>query len=420
MANGFSKEEVVNFDAMLEGFEDSLTISTQVGLYETNGVSMERANDTMWRPTPYIMSSKDRIIGTSVGTEDVKQLSVPSTLSFKKNSSWKLSATEMRDPLQQSRLYDAAKQKLASDINSAVRDNVSIQGSLCVSVSGAAGTYDNVASCESLMDESGIFPDNRKIAFTTRDYNGMAGNLANRATMTGKPTTAYERSWIGNVANFDAFKMDTGYNLAAITATPTINTTGNQVRYVPLAAESTTSGEVNVDNRYQQVVISDTTGIVQGGKFTIAGVGNVHMIEKGGTGQLKTFTVISVDSGTEMTISPPIIGANSSPTNPELMYQNAEIESTSATAAITFLNDTATRVNPFWYKDSIELLPGRYSVPEDEGVAVMRAVTKQGIEVVMTKKFDPDTFESSNYVDTFFGVVNTAPDMNGVLLFNQS
>ena len=93
--------------------------------------------------------------------------------------------------------------------------------------------------------------------------------------------------------------------------------------------------------------------------------------------------------------------------------------STSATAAITPLNGVATGANPFWHKDSIELLPGRYAVPMDQGVDVLRGTTDQGLEVVMAKKFDNSTFKSLYTLDLLFGVVNTNPEMNGIILFNQ-
>lgn len=418
--NLFSKEERVAFEDILEGFEDAMTISKNVSIFGTDGVSMERSNDTIWRPVPYILNSEDRTIGSAVSGQDVKQLSVPSTLSFKKVVPWTLTALELRDMLQEGRLGQAAKQRLASDINTAVRDNVSLQGTIVSAISGAPGDYDDIATCESLMDEMGVQGDPRFMALTTRDYNGVSGNLASRQTINAKPTNALEKSFIGEFANFETFKLDAGLRLTAQTATPTIDTTGAQVRYVPLSSESTTAGEINVDNRYQVITISSTTGLAAGDCYTVAGIEAVHMIHKESTGQLKTFRIISVDTGTTMTVSPPMIGANSTPTAPETAYKNVEVVSTSATAAIVFLNDTATGANPFWFKDSIELMPGRYAVPEDEGVAVMRSTTSQGVEVVMSKKFDPSTFVSSIFLDTFFGVVNTNPEMNGILIWNQA
>ena len=420
MANEFSKEERVAFEDILEGFNDALVISRNVSRYGTEGQMMERARDTIWRPMPYILSSQDRTVGSAITPQDVKQLSVPSTLGFKKSVPWNMDALELRDALQEGRLGQAAYQRLASDVNTAVRDVASLQGTITVAITGAAGDYSDIAQAESAMNELGIPEMDRYLALTTRDYNGLAGNLAERQTMTGKPTSAYERSLVGMVAGFETYKMDAGRRIAATTATVTIATNGAQVRYVPLAAQSTTAGEVNVDNRYQTVTVSTTTGVTAGAAFTIAGINSVHHITKEDTGQPKTFRVISVDSGTTMTISPPIIGANSSPTDAELAYKNVEVNSTSGTASITWLNGAATAANPFWHKDSIEILPGRYAVPANEGVNVMRGSTDQGLEVVMTKKFDNSTFTSLYTLDILFGVVNTNPEMNGVILFNQS
>jgi len=424
MANSFSKEEIVAFEDILEGFNDALVLSKNVTIYNTNGVTMERARDTIWRPQPYIAQSFDRTVGTSIASDvsNMTQLSVPSTLGFNKCSAWQMNALELRDALQEGRLGDAAKQKLASDINLSVMDLAAAQGTLVVPIATAAGTYDDVALCDSIMNEQGVMAGDRYLALSSRDYNGMAGNLAvaTRSFTGNKSANAYERSYVGEVASFSTYKLDYANRCAANSASRTIATNGAQVRYVPQATTSSTGGVLNVDNRYQTVTVSSTTGITAGDSFTIDGIEAVHHITKRSTGELKTFRVISVDSGTTMTISPPIIGANSSPTDAELQYKNVEVVSTSATAPINFLNTTASNINPFWRKDSIELLPGRYAVPDGAGVDVLRASTDQGIELVMTKKFDPLTFQTLYTLDTLYGVVMTNPEMAGILLFNQA
>lgn len=415
MANNFSKEERVAFEDILAGFNDAMVISRNVAKYGTNGELMERANDTIWRPMPYILNSQTRTVGSAVTAQTATQLSVPSRLTEKKNVSWNMNALELRDALQEGRLGKAAYQRLASDINTKVRDVASLQGTLVVDISTAAGDYDDIALAESIMNEQGVPEGDRYLALTTRDYNGLAGNLAGRQTMTGKPTNAYERSYVGLVAGFETYKIDAGKRLAANSATITIATNGAQVRYVP---DNVDANGNNVDNRYQTVTVSSTTGVTAGDCYTVAGIYAVHQITKESTGQLKTFRVISIDSGTTMTVSPPMIGANSSPTDAELAYKNVEVASTSGTAAITFLNTSATACNPFWHKDSIELLPGRYAVPSGQGVDIMRGTTDQGLEVVMSKKFDNSTFTSLYTLDVLYGVVNTNPEMNGVILFN--
>ena len=424
MANAFSKEERVAFEDILEGFQDALVLSRNVSVYNTDSEMMERANDTIWRPQPYIAQSFDRTVGTSIAGDvsNMTQLSVPSTLGFNKCSAWQMNALELRDALQEGRLGDSAKQKLASDINLSVMDLAAAQGTLVVPIATAAGTYDDVALCDSIMNEQGVMAGDRYLALSSRDYNGMAGNLAvaTRSFTGNKSANAYERSYVGEVASFSTYKLDYANRCAANSASRTIATNGAQVRYVPQATTTSTGGVLNVDNRYQTVTVSSTTGITAGDSFTIDGIEAVHHITKRSTGELKTFRVISVDSGTTMTISPPIIGANSSPTDAELQYKNVEVVSTSATAPINFLNIAASNINPFWRKDSIELLPGRYAVPDGAGVDVLRASTDQGIELVMTKRFDPLTFQTLYTLDTLYGVVMTNPEMAGVLLFNQS
>lgn len=424
MANAFSKEEIVAFENILEGFNDALILSKNINVYNTNGVTMERARDTIWRPQPYIAQSFTRTVGTTIASNvsTMTQLSVPSTLGFSQCSAWQMDALELRDALQEGRLGDSAKQKLASDINLSVMDLAAAQGTLVVDVATAAGDYDDIALCDSIMNEQGVMAEDRYLALSSRDYNGMAGNLAvaTRSFTGNKSANAYERSYVGPVAGFETYKLDYANRCAANAATVTIATNGAQVRYVPQATTTSTGGVLNVDNRYQTVTVSSTTGVVAGDAFTIDGIEAVHHITKRSTGELKTFRVISVVNGTSMVISPPIIGANSSPTDAELQYQNVDVAATSATASINFLNVAASNINPFWRKDSIELLPGRYAVPDGAGVDVMRASTDQGIELVMTKKFDPLTFQTLYTLDTLYGVVMTNPEMAGVLLFNQS
>ena len=423
MANAFSKEEIVAFENILEGFQDALVLSRAVNVYNTDATTMERARDTIWRPMPYIAQSFNSTPGTSISSnyDDMTQLSVPSTLGFSKTSAWKLNSKELRDQLQEGRLGDAARQKLASDINVAVNNVAALQGTLVVPVAGAAGDYDDVALCDAIMNEQGVPNYDRYLALSTRDYNGLAGNLAaaTRSFGNAKSDRAYERSYVGMVAGFDTYKLDYAARLTAQATAVTIATNGAQVRFVPRATTSATAGILNVDNRYQQVTVSTTVGVNAGDAFQITGIEAVHHITKASTGQLKTFRVISVDSGTTMTISPPMIGANSSPTDAELQYQNIYVASTSATASINWLNDNACNVNPFWQKNSIELLPGRYSVPNDAGAAIMRASTDQGVELVMQKFYDIDTMTTKYRLDTLFGVVMTNPEMAGILIFGQ-
>jgi hypothetical protein len=422
MANEFSKEERVAFEDILEGFQDALVMSKNVSVFNSDQALMERTGNVIWRPQPYIAQSFDGADQTA-NFGDQTQLSVPATIGFSKSVPWIMTASELRDALQDKRLGDAARQKLASDINVAVLLYASITGSLVVKRLVAATGFDDVALCEAIMNEQGVPAYDRFLALSTRDYNGMAGNLASRALDSTKPVTAYERAFVGRVASFDTFKLDYAHRLAAAAGgaglTITTLAAGANV-YVPVATSVATTGErANVDNRFQQVVVSSTVNVVQGDCFTIATVTAVHHITKQSTGQLKTFRVVSVDDATHMTITPPMITGQGG-TDAELQYQNCDVGTAAANSAIVFLNTVAAAANPFWQKDSMELLPGRYAVPTDAGAAVMRATTDQGVELVMQKQYDINTMKTKYRLDTLFGVVNKQPEMSGIILFSQT
>lgn len=422
MANSFSKEERVAFENILEGFQDALVLSRNVSIYNTDQTMMERTNNIIWRPQPYISVS---YAGTDMSGnfDDYTQLSVPATIGFSRSVPWVLNATELRDAMQEGRLGDSAKQKLASDINVAIMNVAALQGSLFVKRAAAASGFDDVAACEAIMNEQGVQFEDRYLALSTRDYNGMASNLAVSTRSFGNDISdsALRRAFVGRVASFDTYKLDyANRKAAALGAAITINTTvaGAQF-YTPRATSVAATGETaNVDNRFQTVTVNSTTNVAIGDAFTIANCNAVHMITKGDTGNLRTFRVVAVPSATTMVITPPIISAQGG-TDAELQYQNCVMTATSATAAVTFLNTAAGFMNPFWFKDSLEILPGRYAVPTDAGAAVMRASTDQGIELVMTKQFDVNTLKTKYRLDTLYGVVNKQPQMSGIIMFSQ-
>lgn len=430
MANSFSKEERVAFENILEGFNDALVMSRNVSVYNTDGSMMERTNDVIWRPQPYIATSINGAPRTDISSQfvDFTQLAVPATLGFNKTVPFALDAKELRDQLQEGRLGDSAKQKLASDINVAIMNVAAAQSTMVVTRSSSAGGYADVAECDAVFNEQGVQMFDRYLALSSRSYNGMASDLAGRQTMTGKPTTAYERSFVGEVAGFQTYKMDYANRILGNT-TPVgdITINGANQYYTPRATSTAGTGETaNVDNRYQSLNITLAAGAVVrvGDCFRLASVNAVHHITKGDTGQAKTFRIISITSGggtagnNTVVISPPIISAQGG-TDAELQYKN--VSATPANGStVTILNVDAADINCFWQKDALEILPGRYSIPTNAGVDVMRGTTDQGIELVMQKFYDINTMRTKYRLDTLFGVVNKQPQMSGVILFSQT
>lgn len=420
MANAFNKEEIVAWEKICEGFEDGEVMSRNVSKFAISGVDAARTNDTIWRPMPYIATSYDGMDQTA-NFKDKTQLSVPATIGFKKSSPFLLDASELRDQLQQERLGESARQKLASDINTAVARTAAMQGTVVVTRTNAAGSYDDIAYADAALTEQGVNMEDRKFILSARDYNGLAGDLAKstRSFTGNKSADAYERSFVGEVAGFDTFKADYVPRLTAATATGVTIGAANQY-YTPKATSQASTGEVsNVDNRYQTITVANTTGSLKAGDcFTITGVESLHHINKEPTGQLKTFRVISVNSATSIVISPPIISAQGA-TEAEKQYQN--VSATPANGAvINVLNIKTAFANPFWHRDAIELIPAAAAVPRDAGAAVMTYTTSSGIEVVFQKQYDINTMKTKFRLDTWFGVVMTNPEMCGIELFGQT
>lgn len=424
MANSFSKEERVAFEDILEGFQDALVLSKNVAVFNTDQTMMERTNNILWRPQPYIATSYN---GTDMSSnfDDYTQLSVPATIGFQKSVPWVMTATELRDSLQEGRLGDAARQKLASDINVAIMNVAANQGTLFVKRTGAATGFDDVAQCEAIMNEQGVPMYDRYLALSTRDYNGMANDLSKASRSFGNEISdkALRKAFVGEMASFGTYKLDYANRKVAAAggAGLTVDTRASAGNYyVPKATSVATTGETaNVDNRFQTITVSSTTSVVAGDAFTIAGFNAVHHITKGDTGQPKTFRVISVPSSTTLVISPPII-SNQGGSDAEVQYQNVVANTVASNSAIVFLNTVTNFINPFWQRDSLEILPGRYAVPQDAGAAVMRASTDQGIELVMQKQYDINTMKTKYRLDTLFGVVNKQPEMSGVIMFSQT
>jgi hypothetical protein len=348
---------------------------------------MERARDTIWRPQPYIMNSFDGMDQTS-NFNDKTQLAVPATISFEKSVPWIMDAKELRDAIQENRLGDGAKRKLASDINVAIMNIAANQSSLVVPITTAATGFSDVAKADTIMNEQGVPFYDRYLALSSLDYNNMAQNLANREYLgTKKTADAYEKAYVGQIAGFDTLKLDYANRLAlAAGGAITVSTQDAATNYyVPAAVTSspTTAERLNVDNRFDNITVSATANVKAGDCFTIANVNAVHHETKADTGSLKTFRVVEVVNGTTLKITPPMISAQvASPTEAEIQYKNCVVNTKSATAAITWLNIADTRINPFWQKDALEILPGRYAVPENAGAAVLRGSTENGIEIV--------------------------------------
>jgi hypothetical protein len=422
MQNDLAKQVSVAFDEqVVPTFEDALVLSKKVKVRPTDSTKMERAGDTEWLPMAQIAKAADGIDATN-DFKPITQLVVPATLGFHKRVTAGFDSKELRDALVTKSFGKAAAQTLASEVNLAVMDAVCGAATIIATKASAAADFEDAAQLDSIFNRNGIPQMGRHLGYATSVYNKLAKDLAGRGTLTDKAVTAYEKALIGkDVSSFEAHKLDYA-NISTVAAGSgiTMDTRTSAANYhKPKATTSGASGRSNFDNRTQQITVSSTTNVAAGDAFTTALVYECHKITKRSTGNLKTFRVISVDSATVLTISPPMITAQGG-TQPELQYQNCIVATETSNSALVWLNTVAKPINPFWIQDAVVLLPARIAVPEGVGLRVSRATTEQGIEIVMTESGEINTLSYEVRWDIFFGVCIVQPEMVGIQLFEQT
>lgn len=429
MDNSFSKEEVVMFEDLIEGFDDMLVIGRETQRFRPpSAQTMERSSDRIWRPQPYIPAVYDGF-DQSANFGDITQLSVPVTVNQVKSSNGTMSPTDLRDPLQLQRYGDGAKQTLSSAINQSVFTTAANWGSLVSKRTGAASGFDDLAEAGAIMTEQGVPIADRKIFYSSRDYLSMAGNLAKPMTSDSPlARTAYERAYVKTVGNFDVFENDQIKRLTAATATGVTITNVLPLYYTPVAKTTDADGNTtNVDNRTQTISIAVTGSTVKVGDCFTIGLGgtrveSIHHISKQATGQLKTFRIVEIVTGGGGTgtvkITPPII-SNGGGTKAELEYKN--VSATPANGgAITFLNTVTANVNPFFIKGAMELIPGTFVVDEADGWQTMRATTPLGVAMSYTRQGNINNLSVKFRFDVRYGTGALNPEMMGIQLFSQT
>lgn len=421
MANDFNRETRIMFDTMIEGFDDELTTGKLARPFRPNSdTEMQRQGDTMWLNVPNIAASYDGFDQTA-NFGDIAEMAVPLQIGFHKSANGRMSAKDLRDPLQLANYAKAAKQKLTSDINIALFNTVALQGSQFIKRTTAPTGFDDIALADAQMTEQGISTAERKFLLSPRAYNAMASNLAKPQTSgLAQTMTAFEKSYLGSVAGFDTYKNDQTFRLAAASGGATTVNGANQY-WVPKATNLNADGSrSNVDNRYSTLAVTAATyaNIKAGDAFTIAGVNSIHMITKQDTGQLQTFRVIGKPAAGVITIAPALISGGGG-TKAELEYKNVTATPANG-AAITWLNTTTAELNPFWQGDNLLLIPGSFTVNPEDGWRVMRATTDLGIAITYVERGDINDLSVKYRWDIDFGTSLINPQMAGAEAFNQA
>jgi hypothetical protein len=425
MANGFPKEVHVMFEQVLDGFDDNLVISKAVNKFNVpSDQTMERSNDRIWRPIPFQATSFSGFDQTG-NFGDMTELAVPVGLGNHRSVPRQMSSKNLRDKSRMTQFGIAAKQKLASDINDAVFNNVVAFGTKFSKRTAAASGFDDVAQLDTIFNNVGVPVTDRTALYSSAEYNLMASNLASRSLYPGSlPVTAYEKALVSeDVSGFRVLKNDQVRRVTAASATGVVMNGANQY-YTPVAVTLDAAGNpTNVDNRYQTIAITVGASTVKvGDRFTIAGVNSIHNNTKQDTGNLQTFTITAIVTGAGGTgtvqISPPIVSGGGG-SRAELDYQNCSATPANG-AALVFLNTVTANVAPFFIRDAVEIIPGSFAVDPEDGWSVLRGTTDFGIPITFAMQGNINDLSVKVRWDIDFGVGVLLPEMCGIQMFNQT
>lgn len=410
----------------LEKFEADNLCLRMTDVRRMGGQMGHRSEFTEWIDVPYISVTTDGLTVTNFN--QITGLAVPHRVNVYTNVAFTLTNTDILDTSELSRKMDSAFQALDNRINVACANAVSIQGSQYVSSTVALAGFADVAAVETRFTEQDVSQITEKtMILNAADYNNMAADLQalSRSINTGTVSeTAFERAKIAQIANFLTFKTSfTPLKAAAVLASTTV--TGDQ-SFIPRGSIIDANGDpTNVDNRSMNLVVASTAGVVPGDKFEIAAVNAVSLQNKSDTGNLRTFTVLSVTDATNMVISPAIIPIFATPTNiteqAQADYANVDFEALD-TAVLTFINFDDAQTNLFWENDaiSINVAPVVGSEEDLGGMILMNATTELGLNVVVAKQGAIADLSTEWRVTTFFGVTVRDPLKCGVLAGSQT
>ena len=216
MANAFPKSVMVEFDQQVEAFEPDNIVARNSEVRDRAAAGQFQTNFREWEPVSMISTTVDGLdISASLAT-DVTELSIPYDIDTIPNVPFTLNAQELNDPSALRKKIRSAFQALSARLNRDVVNKIKTEGGITVTQSGALQTYDDVAAAEVAMLRRDVGSEvMRSMALNMTDYRTAAGDLASRETLGDKALSAYERSRIGMVAGFDAFRTSFMPNIAA-------------------------------------------------------------------------------------------------------------------------------------------------------------------------------------------------------------
>lgn len=349
-------------DEVVETVTNMTPMAKKTEKYTPPAASMQRSQNTVWMPVEQQRQTQTGWDLTGKAT-DLLELSVECNMGDPDNDFFQLRADDLRDERTYRRAISASAMQLANNVEKSIAQQAVDMATLVVNPTTAISSnpgdgWSFVAQGEELLFARELDRSmGTAFFFNPADYKKAGYDLVNRNVFGEIPEKAYNSGDIQRqVAGFnDVLRSPKLPNIVGSTATG-ITVSGAQ-KFAPVAWKLDTDGNRrNVDNRIAQVTLSSTTGLKRGDKLSFTGVKFLSQMAKNVLTNDATFTVVSVDDGTHVTISPkPIALDDTSLTLSQKAYANVNT-SLADTMVVKVLNPTTLPSNVFWANDSIRLL----------------------------------------------------------------
>lgn len=410
----------VIFENAVETHEEQMQLLKLVSHYVPNAADMQNAGNFQWQ---IVQQHAPIIEGWDVSGQatDIIEETVPRTLGTPTNDYFEQRADDLRDMGFWERRGKQSGKRQASELNKRIAEMITNTGSLFYRSNVTSG-YEFISEGQAILNErQSISEDTRNFLLNDRSNLIFGADLAGRQTLQGRPEKTWATGQIGqNVAEFDVY---TGSFLPTLAggASPDTTTTAD-ISGAPQGGtvDGVTGVTTNVDYREQVIPVVASAGYAVGDRVSFAGVNAIGLEDKTDTGQPMTFVVVAIPDGTSLTLFPkPIALDDSGLTVLEKSYANINTQILSGDTVTRLNVDAASKVNPFWCKDSIEVVGG--DAPLDllnsfGGMKVVSETMSNGQKMYMAYDATLSTLQFECRLFTWYGITNLNPSANGIAL----
>lgn len=433
----------VLFEKALETYEHQMLMLNLVDHFQPDSGDMQNSAPTVggdglggqnfsggavWRPVQQhapIIEGWD-MTGKETG---IVEETYPLLLGNPKNDIFEQRADDLRDMRFWERRGEQSGKRQATELNKTISRAIEIQGSLYYETTVTNG-YKAIGVAQAILNERQKLRDDPRFAvLNDRDQLKFAGDLvAQTTTLQARNEKAYATGQIGkDVAEFDVYTGSFMGNIpvAGAITDGNIDTLGGTApkstsldSFVPAGGDvDTDTGVVtNVDYRAGVINLIDATGVVAGGKYTISGVNAVGLADKSDTGELMTFTVISVVANA-VTVYPKPITDTLVDTSDQALYRAyANCTGDLLAGVLTPLSILGGKANLFGCKGAVEVTGGDAPISllnEFGGMKVISSTMSNGQKMYLAYDGDILTMNFTCRLFTWYGVTVADPQACG-------